>query len=470
MVELINSFPDFTGSFGDKRIAKRANQVLQTLTQGRSSSIRQVTSGEAEQKSFYRLFNNESFSEEAIKESIVNRCGSLCGGRHLLCIQDTTEFNLSGQAGRVKAKTGLGKTTKDGILGFMLHSCMVIDANQGSALGYSFIKVWDRKPETPDRHERKYQQLPIAEKESYKWIEASKNSKILLSSAQTITIVADRESDIYDLLAAIPDEKTHLLIRSNADRKIAGGGTLSKHLNAKQEVHHYDLKVRGDVRKNIKKHTAAMELKWTKVSLLKPLSCHDKDVPASTAMYIVEAKEQNKKNGIYWRLLTTHPVTNAAEAMQIIEWYKQRWYIEQVHRLLKTEGFRIERTQLEQGWAIRKLTLLAMMAVLRILQMMIAYEDDNEQPVNEVFTEDEQQCLQMINEQVQGNTEKLKNPSKPKTLKWATWIIARLGGWKGYASSRKPGPIVLQKGLIKFYHMHQGWLLFKNSQLLVSSQ
>ena len=95
MVELINSFPDFKGVFGDKRIDKRAAQALQTLTQGRHSSIRQITQTEAEQKSFYRLFNNESFSEEAIKQSIISRCGELCVGRHLLCIQDSTEFNLT---------------------------------------------------------------------------------------------------------------------------------------------------------------------------------------------------------------------------------------------------------------------------------------------------------------------------------------------------------------------------------------
>ncbi len=81
-------------------------------------------------------------------------------------------------------------------------------------------------------------------------------------------------------------------------------------------------------------------------------------------------------------------VTNAEQAMQIIEWYKQRWYIEQIHRLLKTEGFRIESSQLEQGWAIRKLTLLAMMATLRILQMMLAYDDD-EQAIDEVFDRDQ---------------------------------------------------------------------------------
>ena len=470
MVELINSFPDFRGSFGDKRIEKRATQALHKLTRGRNSSIRQVTESDAEQKSFYRLFNNEKFNEKAIEESIVNRCGQLCKDRHVLCIQDTAEFNLSGQKGRVKAASGLGKTTKEGILGFMLHSSLVIDANVGSALGYSYIKAWERKEDTGDRHTRKYKQLPIEEKESYKWIEASMQSKQLLEQAKMITIIADRESDIYDLLATVPDQKVHLLIRSNSNRLIVEGGTLVDYLNSLPVMHHYNLMVRGDVRKSIEKRTATMELRWGKVAVIKPPRCKNKELPSSQQLYVVEVKEQNKTGGIYWRIVTTHPVTNSEQAMQIIEWYKQRWYIEQIHRLLKTEGFRIERSQLEQGWAIRKLTLLAMMATLRILQMMLAYEDDHEQPIDEVFDKDEQQCLQMMNERLEGQTDKLKNPSNSKSLKWATWIIARLGGWKGYSSQRKPGPIVLQKGLAKFYHMYEGWLMYKNFSKDVSTQ
>jgi transposase len=118
----------------------------------------------------------------------------------------------------------------------------------------------------------------------------------------------------------------------------------------------------------------------------KPSKCKNDNLSVSKEMYVVEAREENKSKGIYWRLLTTHPISNVEEAMQVIEWYKQRWHIEQIHRLLKTEGFRIESSQLEQGWAIRKLTLLAMMATLRILQMMQAYEDDNEQTIDEVLT------------------------------------------------------------------------------------
>ena len=145
MTELINSYPDFSGSFGDKRIDKRAGEVLSSLTTGRTSSLRQVTKSDAEQKSFYRLFNNESFTEEGIKKSIVSRCGELCSGRHVLCIQDTTEFNLTKQRRRIQPDSGLGRTGKDDVLGFMLHSSLVIDAGKSTALGYSYIKTWHRE-------------------------------------------------------------------------------------------------------------------------------------------------------------------------------------------------------------------------------------------------------------------------------------------------------------------------------------
>lgn len=461
MDEPINSNPDFKGAFGDKRIERRATDALRKLTTGRNSSLRQITESDAEQKSFYRLFNNESFSETAIEKSIVERCRTLSSGRHLLCIQDTTEFNFSSKQGRIKPKSGLGTTSRNDILGFMLHSSLVVDANSSHALGYSYIKAWERPAQAAGKHERDYQHLPIEEKESYKWIAAANQSKALLQPAAAITIVADRESDIYDLFGVAEKDKVHLLIRSNHDRQIAGKLKLSTHLNALPVMYDYELAVAGDIRKDSRKRIVQMGLKWTSVELLKPALCRNEQMPNVQEVYVVEATEQNKSKGICWRILTTHKVTNAEQALQIICWYRERWHIEQVHRLLKTDGFRIERSQLEQGWAIRKLTLLAMMASLRILQMMLAYLDDNEQCIDEVFDPQEQKCLQMIGKKLDGETEKLKNSFKTNTLKWATWIIARMGGWKGYASQRKPGPIVLQKGLAKFYNVYEGWRLFQ---------
>ncbi len=471
MGEIINSYPDFTGSFGDKRIAKRAGELLRSLTTGRTSSLRQITRADAEQKSFYRLFNNESFTEKGIEACIVGRCAQLCKARHVLCIQDTTDFNFASHRGRIATGTGLGRTYKlDSPMGFMLHSSLVIDADKSTALGFSSINMWFREEKLTTDPKRLHQHFPIAEKESYKWIEATEQSSTLLQDAARITIIADRESDIYDMLVGDYGSKVDLLLRCSKNRKLNTGIYLNEYLNSLPIMHKYQLKVRGDIRKNIAERVAQMEVKWSKVTLSKPKNCKGNTQPKTKEITIVEAKE-NKANGLVWRLYVTRPITSIEEAVQVIDWYKQRWHIEQIHRLLKTEGFKIEKSQLEQGWALRKLTMLAMMATLRILQMMLAYEDDAEkQDIDEVFTPEEIQCLHMASTQMEGGSALLKNTATPNKLRWAAWVIARLGGWKGYASQRKPGPIVLQKGLTQFYAMFKGWQLYQTFNKDVSTQ
>ncbi|WP_246757025.1 transposase, partial [Bradyrhizobium neotropicale] len=49
---------------------------------------------------------------------------------------------------------------------------------------------------------------------------------------------------------------------------------------------------------------------------------------------------------LHWRLLTSHRIANAQDAWRIVEWYKQRWIIEQFFRVLKTQGFKLEDSQI----------------------------------------------------------------------------------------------------------------------------
>ena len=462
-MERIKLQANFEGAFGDKRIDDRANAILGRLVLGRDSSIQKISGNSAERKAFYRLLDNEKFSEENIEKSIIKRSGELCDGRHVLCIQDTSEINLEAHRGRIKPGSGVGRTAKGGILGFLLHPCLVVDAGQGTALGYSYINVWHRHDDGMNRHERKYKDQAIEEKESFKWIEATAQSRELLSKARLITMIADREADIYDLFGRYTgDDKVKLVVRSNSNRLIGKGGPkIIEHLSAQPVKHRYPITLYGDMSRGIAKRKAELEVKWTEVELSKPHSCNDKSLTRTARVTVIEAKEKGK-DGICWRLYTTHEVTTAEQAMQVIEWYTERWYIEQVFRVLKLQGFKIESSQLESGWAIRKLVMLALLAALKVMQMLIAYEEDSEQPLNEVFSDEEQQCLEQVNKTAEGKTDKLCNPYRPKTLKWATWIIARLGGWKGYTSQRKPGPILLHRGLTKFYNLFEGWLLAKN--------
>ena len=141
----------------------------------------------------------------------------------------------------------------------------------------------------------------------------------------------------------------------------------------------------------------------------------------------------------------------------MVEWYSARWYIEQVFRLLKQDGFGIESAQLETGWALRKLILMQLSSLLKILQMNIAYNDPEEgQCIEEVFNEEEIRVLVHLNKTLQGKTIKTQNHNNPQKSKWAAWIIGRLGGWKGYDSQGPPGVICLKKGLDRFNAIIEG--------------
>ena len=75
----------------------------------------------------------------------------------------------------------------------------------------------------PDRWERKYQSLPIEDKESNKWITAAKKSKSMLKEASMLTFIEDREGDIYERLSSIGEENIHYVIRSRVNRNAKKG-------------------------------------------------------------------------------------------------------------------------------------------------------------------------------------------------------------------------------------------------------
>ena len=147
----------------------------------------------------------------------------------------------------------------------------------------------------------------------------------------------------------------------------------------------------------------------------------------------------------------------------MVSFYSARWYIEQLFRILKHQGFGIEDTEQESGWAIRKLIILQMTALLKIIQMNIAYSQfEGGLPIDDVFEPEQIEVLHLLNIKLQGKTVKLQNHNDPKRTKWATWVVARLGGWKGYDSQGPPGVIVLMRGLDRLNYIIEGTKLVKD--------
>ena len=175
----------------------------------------------------------------------------------------------------------------------------------------------------------------------------------------------------------------------------------------------------------------------------------------------VEAIEHDPPAGvepIHWRLLTTHAVDDIAMAWRIVDWYRLRWTIEQLFRLMKSDGLRLEESQLETAEGLMKMTAIAARSACIVLQLVQA-RDGSTEPAASVFSETELAVLDALNAARPARTDKQKNPHPRLSLAWAAYIIARLGGWNGYPSSRKPGPITMRYGYDRFQTIVEGWAL-----------
>jgi hypothetical protein len=457
-----NSAINFNHQFGDVRIEKRANKLHGLLSKHQSVSINRISENWIDAVGNYRLLENTKVSIEGIKEGLTEACGRTAQTGHALLLQDTTQPNYERHRGRIKNGSGLGLIGDDKSLGYILHPTLVLDAEQGTCLGYSDIITWIReegREKIIDKEKRKAQAIEV--KESYRWLESIEQSRNRLQFCDRFTAIADREGDIYELFARIPDQRTDLLIRSRENRKIKEG-KLFNYLSSQPSAGEYEIEIRGDKRTNIAKRVAKIEIRFTRVTLLKPARRKEDKNPPYVELYAVEAREKQEtvpqgEEAVHWRILTTHEVNNFNMAVQVVKWYKLRWFIEQLFRVLKTDGFNIESSELENGESIIKIGIFAMGAALKVMQLLLASKGEYTQPIDEVFTKKEQEFLQAISIKYEGKTEKQKNPNKVRTLKWAAWIIARIGGWKGYNKQRPPGPITFFIGLDKYYTMYIGW-------------
>jgi Transposase DDE domain len=174
---------------------------------------------------------------------------------------------------------------------------------------------------------------------------------------------------------------------------------------------------------------------------------------------LIELSEPNPPAGaaaVTWRLLTPHAAPDAASPWQIVDWYRKRWIIEHFLRTLKKQGLRIADSQVETADCLIKLVAIAARAVVIIMQLTQARDGASRLDAPRVFSPAAVATLEAVNA---SYSRPQSNPHPHRSLAWAAWIIARLGGWNGRPSARPPGPITFKHGLEVRQSMAKGWEL-----------
>ena len=410
----------------------------------RSVRLQQMAQGDwAANMAFWRFINNPRVTTDKLIEGWSLQTATAASGRHVLSIQDTSEIKFHTRQGH---RRGLGKVGKGNARGVLLHAMIAVDADSGVCLGLTGGEIWTRK-----RKKIAHEKRPLADKESERWVTTAAQGCEVLAAARMITVINDREGEFFAHWALTPGDNVHLLTRAMHDHALADGQTLYQAV----ELARFRDKAVIDLPQRIDRQgrRACLSLRFGTVVIKRPARPGVKGLPESVEVSFVEVVELHPPKGtepIHWLLLTTHSVANAADAWRIVSWYKQRWIIEQLFRSLKNQGLRVEDSQIESAQALIKLVVIATKVACIVIQLVQARNGGEQLPVKCAFTAEEIEALVAINRTIKGRTELQRNPHHPRTLQWAAWIIAKLGGWTGYASHRPPGPITFHNGLVRF--------------------
>ena len=400
---------------------------------------------------FNRFMANGRVTVECLIEGWGEAASQACAGRHVLAIQDTSEINFATTPSR---RRGLGEIGKGNGHGLLLHPMLGVDAETGGILGLVTGRIWTREGRVQTPHS----QRRLEDKESERWLSTAEAAKPILAAAAMVTEVSDRESDIYAKWTRVPEAGFHILTRAMHDRKIEGRKKLSTASLTCGGEKLLELRARP----GRPARTARLVVRFGQVQVKRPKNTIEGDEPKSVALTLVEVTEIDAPPGaepILWRLLTTHCVEDAQKAWRVVGWYRQRWVIEQFFRTLKQQGLQLEDSQIETAERLLKLTAIAARAACTIMQLVQARDGGSQQDASIVFTPGEIETLHALVPTLEGKTELQKNHHPPRTLAWAAWVIAKLGGWDGYPKSAPPGPITFRHGLKQFRSIAHGWRL-----------
>jgi hypothetical protein len=201
-------------------------------------------------------------------------------------------------------------------------------------------------------------------------------------------------------------------------------------------------------------------MRFGEAEIRRPRDERDRGLPKTVRLRLVEVPEAAASEGVeppHWRLLTTHDVADAAKAWEIVGWYQARWTIEQLFRVTKSQGLRLEDSQLASADRLVKLAAVAIKAACIDMQLVQERDGKHQLPASAVFTAPEIDTLEALSPTLEGKTERRKNPHPARSLARAGWVVARLGGRNCYY--KPPGPITFRRGMEQFHAIHRGRLL-----------
>lgn len=422
--------------FKDKRLQLRLNQIVGCFSAAdMSKGFPAIFTNKGPLKGFYLLMNHAQTSHENFFNCFRSKL-ALKAGQTYYAVQDSSKLDFTSQ----QEKEGMGYVSGLYQRGLWLHNTLVLSAS-GLPEGMLCQQVIIREDKDyGKKHQRK--KRPFEEKESFKWAKGLICGKELADQYGCRFIhIMDREADALEVIRCAWEHKQHFIIRSCQDRLLPGKDEevkrLTRHLEQLVPV---ELEVElPDERGKLQKHVC--QLKWQEF-----------EVEANRLSVIKLQSLTDPK--IEWVLLTDQPVSSQQEALQIIQGYKRRWLVEELHKGMKT-GCKIEKRQFSSLHAtLNSIALLTLMAVW-LLRIKVQAQTGGDEDMSPMLAEQEQQVLQILANKHLRPLQKQK--LKAFSAKWLAVLLGNMGGFVGNQDRHMPGWQTLWLGYARYKAFYEAF-------------
>jgi len=236
---------------------------------GRGASVRKLGGDRAGEMRISRFLHNRRVTAREIVETAAARTFARVSGRHVLAIQDTTSVRVDERG-----------------FGLSAHPLIAVDAVSGFTLGLVDLIFLDRREaKRAPRQERSFE-----DKESRRWLDGAQSAaRLREAGAACVTVVEDREGDIYECFAFKP-AGVEKVVRASQDRLLVDGSRLFAAADAWAEAGRMTIELPAIPGR--KARQAVLSLRFGKVAIARPKNGKDRArLPKSLIVNLVEARE-----------------------------------------------------------------------------------------------------------------------------------------------------------------------------------
>lgn len=427
-------------NLGDERLNRRLVRIVEDLSARPGASVPEASRDQAALQGTYDFWANRRVEVDDIlgghQKSVVERSRRY---ERILAIQDTSELDYSAQR---KGTRGLGPISNPEARGLKLHTVLAV-SEAGVPLGILQQQTWSRAGQIGKRQE--HRRRTIEEKESVRWIESLEETQGLIPEGVGVITIADREADIYQLIAHPRRAGSELLIRAAQNRNTKRSA-FSEEVQPLFEVMAESavagvLEIELQRTPKRKARTCELTVRYGRVWLQPPAHLSEM---AGIEMWVVLAEEEKppeKEKGVRWMLLSTEAVEDFEGACEKLRQYTTRWVIERYFFVLQS-GCRVEELQLEESERIERAVATYSIVAWRLMWMMYEARREPNQSVEGILETVEWQALYMVVHRTKELPTEV--PRLGECVRW----IAQKGGFLGRKGDGEPGIKTLWRGWV----------------------